>query len=51
MSWLLNSIRAVIRNGELVYLDWALREIDPLHPDVPHIVMTKRLLEAERAAS
>jgi hypothetical protein len=30
-----------------LHLQWALREIDPLHPDVPEIVM--RLNELERA--
>lgn len=30
------------------FYDWALREIDPLHPDVPRLVMRQHELD-ERA--
>ncbi len=50
MSRILNALRLrpVLRNAQLVYLEWALREIDPLHPDVPLIVMAISRLQAER---
>lgn len=51
MNWLLRAIRPVVRNAHILYLDWALREIHPLHPDVPRIVVNKSRLVAERAAS
>ena len=44
-------LRPVLRNAQLVYLEWALREIDPLHPDVPHIVLAVNRLQAERRAA
>lgn len=51
MTWLLRALRPVIRNASLVYHEHALREINPLHPDVPEIVLTIRRLKAERSAS
>jgi hypothetical protein len=33
---------------EALHLQWALREIDPLHPDVPWIVHRLRELEGGR---
>lgn len=45
MSWL----RTLLREFELVYLHWALREIDPLHVDVPAIAIRINHLEAARA--
>jgi hypothetical protein len=51
VSWLAKSLRAVYLNWQVVYLDWALREIDPMHPDLPLIVVTKRVLEAQRSPS
>lgn len=32
------SLRPLFRCLQLFYYRWALREIDPLHPDVPRIV-------------
>ncbi len=51
MTRLLRSIRPVLRDAQIAYLEWALREIDPLHPDVPQIVLAIHRLRAERAAS
>lgn len=51
MTRLLAALRPVLRNAHLTYLEWALREIDPLHPDLPAIVLTVNRLRAERAAS
>jgi hypothetical protein len=34
----------------LAYYRWAMRQIDPLHPDVPEIVRRINDLEMERAA-
>lgn len=33
---------------KLAYYRWALREIDPLHRDVPHIVRVINRLESQR---
>lgn len=35
---LLAMLRALPAALEVLYLEWALREIHPLHPDVPFIV-------------
>jgi hypothetical protein len=51
MTWLLRAIRPVFRNASLIFHERALREIDPLHPDVPEIVLTINRLKAERSAS
>jgi hypothetical protein len=51
VSWLLRAVRPVFRNASLLYHTWALREIHPLHPDVPHLVLTVNRLKAERTAS
>ena len=42
---LLAMLRAFPAALEVLYLQWALREIDPLHPDVPFIV--RRINELE----
>ncbi len=42
---LLAMLRALPAALEVLYLEWALREIHPLHPDVPHIVARIRQLE------
>jgi hypothetical protein len=34
--------------AKLTWYEWALREIHPLHADVPHIVRTIAHLEAQR---
>jgi hypothetical protein len=39
-------VKAILRLWRLVYYRWALAEIDPLHPDVPHIVHRINELEA-----
>ena len=36
--------------ARLAYYRWALREIHPLHADLPHIVCRLNLIEAERRA-
>lgn len=48
-------IRAIVRTLRLLpaalerlHLQWAIREISPLHPDVPFIV--RRINELERAS-
>lgn len=46
MNWL----RPLLIELRLAYLRWALREIDPMHPDLPGIVAEIRQLEAERSA-
>jgi hypothetical protein len=51
VNWLMHSLRAVVLNGRIVFLEWALREIDPLHPDLPLILVKKRALEAQRSLS
>lgn len=51
MTLVMQVIRPLWREARLAYLEWALREIDPLHPDVPQIVLTVRRLRAERHAS
>jgi hypothetical protein len=33
-----SGISRLLRAIDLAYLRWALRSIDPMHPDVPHIV-------------
>lgn len=40
----------LLREFRIAYLRWALREIDPLHADVTHVVTTLRRLLDERAA-
>jgi hypothetical protein len=45
------TLRPFIREAHWLYLTWALREIDPLHPDVPAIVLKRRALLNERYAT
>jgi hypothetical protein len=42
-------LTTILRVAALVYYRWALREMDPLHPDVPHVV--RRIRELEERAS
>ncbi len=42
---LLAMLRALPAALEVLYLEWALKEIHPLHPDVPFIVARIRQLE------
>lgn len=51
MSGLLRPLRAVWLNAQIVYLEWAQREMHPLHPDVPEVIRDLAQLRAERAAS
>lgn len=44
---LLAMLRAFPAALEVLYLQWALREINPLHPDVPFIVARIRQLESK----
>lgn len=37
--------QAAARRAVLAFLRWAAREIDPLHPDVPHLVLRINQLE------
>jgi hypothetical protein len=34
----MSAAHRILRALDLAYLRWALRSIDPLHPDVPHIL-------------
>lgn len=42
------SLRPLWRETAIAYYRWALREIHPLHPDVPFIVRRLRALLDER---
>lgn len=48
MSRLTRSILPLWHLAQRLYYDWALREINPLHPDVPHIVMARAKLPPVR---
>lgn len=50
MTGACKAIRPLVREAQLFYFRWALREIHPLHADVPAIVLQVRRLEAERTA-
>lgn len=43
----MKSLWPVLRLWKLAYLRWALREINPLHPDVPAIVRALNHLESK----
>jgi hypothetical protein len=45
---LLRSLRPLWREAKLFYYEWAIVEIDPLHPDVPKIVHAINTLKCER---
>lgn len=38
----------VLRLWTLAFYRWALREIDPMHPDLPHLVVRINELETAR---
>jgi hypothetical protein len=38
-------------NAKIAYHEWALREMDPLHADLPHVLQTLVALRDQRAAS
>jgi hypothetical protein len=44
-----NAIRPLLRELALAYYQRALREIDPLHKDVPFIVLRIHTLTSERS--
>lgn len=44
----MKSLRPIWRELSLLYYRRALREIPPMHPDVPTIVLTLHRLESER---
>lgn len=46
----MRSLRPLVINAKLIWYRWALKEICPLHPDVPYIVLSINQLEAERKA-
>lgn len=48
MSALRRAIAPLWREMRLAYFEWALREIHPLHADVPHIVLHISRLQAQR---
>lgn len=48
MTWLFAPFRPLIREIALAYYSRAIREINPLHPDVPFIVHRINALTAER---
>lgn len=45
---ILAALRPLTREFRIAYYRWALREINPQHPDVPAIVMRLRGLLDER---
>lgn len=51
MSRLLAGIGAVWLNAQIVYLEWALREMAPTHPDLPEAMLELVQLRDQRAAS
>jgi hypothetical protein len=44
------ALRPLIREASIAFYRWALSEINPMHPDVPQIVLTLRRLLDERYA-
>ena len=45
------ALRPLIREARLAYFRWAMREICPLHDDVPRIVLEIHRLETEGKTS
>lgn len=41
----MNSLRPLLHLFELAFKRWALREIDPMHPDLPKLVLRVNELE------
>lgn len=46
----MNPLRSLCREVAIFYYEWALKEIDPQHDDVPAIVIRLRHLLNERHA-
>ena len=51
MNWLKRAIRPILREMKVMDTDWCLRHIDPLHDDVPMLVLRRHALEIERKGS
>jgi hypothetical protein len=49
VSRLVAAIRPVWLNAQIAYHEWALREMHPLHPDVPYVMRTLSALRDRRA--
>jgi hypothetical protein len=43
-------LTTILRLAALLYYRWALREMDPLHPDLPDVVRRIRELEEHAPA-
>jgi hypothetical protein len=41
-------MRAILLELRIMYYEWAMREIDPLHPDVPWLTLHLNELKFER---
>lgn len=50
MNLLRAALRPLWREFAIAYYRWALREIDPQHPDVPRIVLRLRALLDQRCS-
>jgi hypothetical protein len=46
----IDGIRPVWINARIAYLEWARREMDPLHPDLPEVIGRLSVLRDQRAA-
>jgi hypothetical protein len=44
----MSTLRLFVREARLAYLQWAAREIHPLHADLPGIVLSIRRLQDQR---
>jgi hypothetical protein len=47
---LLEGLGPVWLNAQIAYHEWALREMHPLHPDLPFVMQTLSALRDRRAA-
>jgi hypothetical protein len=47
----LSGLAPVWINAQIAYLEWACREMDPLHPDLPEVLSRLSTLRDRRAAS
>lgn len=46
----MKALRPLVREFDIWHLRWALRDMNPTHPDVPRIVLRLRALLDERHA-
>jgi hypothetical protein len=51
MSRLAAAISSLWLNAQIVYHEWALREMHPLHRDLPYVMRQLSMLRDRRAAS